>query len=200
MTATDALDRLRRFLSEDLWRVDLRESRLFTWSVRALQLVVLVGEGFVRDRVLLRATALAYVTSLALTRLRRADAAAMVTGVSEKPLPDDILDQIVVHGAVHALQSEICDDRRDTAVHERGAINHNHQWFFEQPSAVMPLCAQRAPVAKKTGRREIVVAFPQDQVIRTADVSLLVALEPSLALFFGLVAGKCRIFSLCDVS
>ena len=66
MTATDALDRLRRFLSEDLWRVDLRASRLGTWSVRVLQLVVMVGEGFVRDRVLVRATALAYVTSLAL--------------------------------------------------------------------------------------------------------------------------------------
>jgi membrane protein len=66
MTATDALDRLRRFLSEDLWRVDLRASRLGGWSMRVLQLVVMVGEGFVRDRVLVRATALAYVTSLAL--------------------------------------------------------------------------------------------------------------------------------------
>jgi membrane protein len=66
MTATDALDRLRRFLSEDLWRVDLRASRLGSWSVRTLQLAVMVGEGFVRDKVLVRATALAYVTSLAL--------------------------------------------------------------------------------------------------------------------------------------
>ena len=66
MTATDAIDRLRRFFAEDLWRVDLRSSRLVTWCVRALQLVVVVGEGFVRDRVLVRATALAYVTSLAL--------------------------------------------------------------------------------------------------------------------------------------
>jgi membrane protein len=66
VTATDAIGRLRRFLAEDLWRVDLRSSRLVTWCVRALQLVVVVGEGFVRDRVLVRATALAYVTSLAL--------------------------------------------------------------------------------------------------------------------------------------
>jgi membrane protein len=66
VTATDAIDRLRRFLAQDLWRVDLRSSRLVTWCVRALQLVVVVGEGFVRDRVLVRATALAYVTSLAL--------------------------------------------------------------------------------------------------------------------------------------
>jgi membrane protein len=66
VTATDALDRLRRFLSEDLWRVDLHASRLVAWCVRALQLVVMVGEGFARDRVLMRATALAYVTSLAL--------------------------------------------------------------------------------------------------------------------------------------
>jgi membrane protein len=66
VTATDAIDRLRRFLAEDLWRIDLRSSRLVTWCVRALQLVVMAGEGFVRDRVLVRATALAYVTSLAL--------------------------------------------------------------------------------------------------------------------------------------
>lgn len=66
MSATEALDRLRRFFAEGLWQGELYSSKLATGSVRVLQLLVMVGEGFVRDRLLVRATALAYVSSLAL--------------------------------------------------------------------------------------------------------------------------------------
>ena len=54
------------FLRDGLWRVEL-EPR--TWAARAaalLQLAVMVGQGFVRDQLLLRATALAYFTVLSM--------------------------------------------------------------------------------------------------------------------------------------
>ncbi len=63
------LERVRRaeaFLGEGLWRVEL-EPR--TWAARAaglLQLAVMIAHGFVRDRLLLRATALAYFTVLSM--------------------------------------------------------------------------------------------------------------------------------------
>jgi membrane protein len=68
----DLSQRIRRaesFLREGLWRVEL-EPR--TWAARAaglLQLVVMIAQGFVRDRLLLRATALAYFTVLSMVPL-----------------------------------------------------------------------------------------------------------------------------------
>lgn len=70
--ALDLLGKLRRaeaFLREGLWRVEL-EPR--TWAARAawlLQLGVMIAQGFVRDRLLLRASALAYFTVLSLVPL-----------------------------------------------------------------------------------------------------------------------------------
>jgi membrane protein len=58
--------RLRRFLAEDLWSPAAQASRLEALARSALQLVVMVGEGVVRDRLWLRATALAYVSALSL--------------------------------------------------------------------------------------------------------------------------------------
>jgi membrane protein len=62
----DGLGRARAFLREGLWRVEL-EPR--TWAARAtagLQLAVMIAEGFVRDHLLLRASALAYFTVLSM--------------------------------------------------------------------------------------------------------------------------------------
>jgi len=70
--ALDLVDKLRRaeaFLREGLWRVEL-EPR--TWAARAawlLQLAVMIAQGFVRDRLLLRSSALAYFTVLSLVPL-----------------------------------------------------------------------------------------------------------------------------------
>lgn len=70
--ALDLLARLRRaesFLRDGLWRVEL-EPR--TWAARAawlLQLAVMIAQGFVRDRLLLRASALAYFTVLSMVPL-----------------------------------------------------------------------------------------------------------------------------------
>jgi membrane protein len=65
----DALDRLRRFLSEGLWRRERARSGAAGLALGTLELAVLVGEGFVRDRCLMRATALAWVTALSLIPL-----------------------------------------------------------------------------------------------------------------------------------
>lgn len=65
----DALDPLRRFLAEGLWRRERGSSAPAAFGLRALQLAVLVAEGFVRDRCLVRATALAWVTALSLIPL-----------------------------------------------------------------------------------------------------------------------------------
>ena len=57
------------FLRDGLWRVEL-EPR--TWAARAawlLQLAVMIAQGFVRDRLLLRASALAYFTVLSMVPL-----------------------------------------------------------------------------------------------------------------------------------
>jgi membrane protein len=70
--ALDLLGKLQRaeaFLREGLWRVEF-EPR--TWAARAaslLQLAVMIAQGFVRDRLLLRASALAYFTVLSMVPL-----------------------------------------------------------------------------------------------------------------------------------
>jgi membrane protein len=67
--ARETLTRTHAFLTEGMWRAEL-EPR--TWSargVRLLQFVYMVGEGFVRDRLLLRASALTYFTVLSIVPL-----------------------------------------------------------------------------------------------------------------------------------
>jgi membrane protein len=61
----DLLARARRFVVEGLWAEDLGPRRLTAAALRGLQLVVLVARGFIDDRLLLRASALTYMTSLA---------------------------------------------------------------------------------------------------------------------------------------
>jgi membrane protein len=63
------LERARRFVEEDVWRWEPQPSSWTGWAVRPLQLSVLLGEGFLRDQLLLRASALTYVSLLALIPL-----------------------------------------------------------------------------------------------------------------------------------
>ncbi len=63
------IERARRFLMEDLWRVDLHPRSFLGMAIRALQVVMMVGEGFVKDQLLLRASALTYVTALSVIPL-----------------------------------------------------------------------------------------------------------------------------------
>jgi membrane protein len=60
----ELLERARRFLGEELWRSELRPRSITAAATRALQLCVMIGEGFFRDRLLLRASALAYMATL----------------------------------------------------------------------------------------------------------------------------------------
>lgn len=58
------IDRARRFIEDDLWKVDRESRSLRARGARTLQLGVMVVEGFLRDELLLRASALTYIAAL----------------------------------------------------------------------------------------------------------------------------------------
>jgi membrane protein len=60
------LDRARRFLLHELWQADFGPRGLWSWLLSGLQLSAVIGRGFVNDQLLLRASALTYITSLAI--------------------------------------------------------------------------------------------------------------------------------------
>jgi membrane protein len=95
--------RAQAFLTEGLWRAEF-EPR--TWTARGvalLQFGVMVGEGFVRDRLLLRASALTYFTVLSLVPLLAIVSAILTAlGVTENVV-GGIIDQIAA-GAPGAAQ------------------------------------------------------------------------------------------------
>ena len=62
----ELVDRARRFLLRDLWHMELERGSIATAPIRLLQFGYVVVEGFVRDELLLRASALTYMASLAL--------------------------------------------------------------------------------------------------------------------------------------
>ena len=63
------LERARRFVEQDIWAWEPQPRSWTGWAVRPLQLAVLLGEGFLRDQLLLRASALTYVTLLSVIPL-----------------------------------------------------------------------------------------------------------------------------------
>ena len=62
----ELVERARVFIVEDLWNLETRGKGLRGAALASVQFGVMVGRGFVRDRLLLRASALTYVTTLAL--------------------------------------------------------------------------------------------------------------------------------------
>ncbi len=66
--AASPYDRVRRFLAETIWQVDMEALPRFylRWGVLLLRVVYLVGRGLVSSRTQLRASALTYTTMLAL--------------------------------------------------------------------------------------------------------------------------------------
>ena len=74
MTLRQALHRAPGFLREELWDPSFRRQRqskswsfgLVSSALGVLQFFVMTAEGFVRDQLLLRATALSYFTVLSL--------------------------------------------------------------------------------------------------------------------------------------
>jgi len=69
MESPGIIDRARKFVEEDIWAWEPQPKSWTAWAVRPLQLGILLGEGFLRDQLLLRASALTYVTLLALIPL-----------------------------------------------------------------------------------------------------------------------------------
>ncbi len=64
---TGVVERLGKFLLEDLWHAGLGgASRISRWGVSAARVAFISGEGFLRDRCLLRASALTYTSLLGL--------------------------------------------------------------------------------------------------------------------------------------
>jgi membrane protein len=64
VNASELVERTRRFFRQDLWSGDRHSRSLRAAGERILQLGVLVTEGFVRDQILLRASALTYIAVL----------------------------------------------------------------------------------------------------------------------------------------
>jgi membrane protein len=58
------VERVRTFIFHDLWQLDLGARSVSASLIRFLQFSVMVGQGFVNDRLLLRASALTFMTAL----------------------------------------------------------------------------------------------------------------------------------------
>jgi membrane protein len=90
------LSRLRAFVAENLWSPEPLEPKPLGWLRSAFQLTVLIGEGFVRDELLLRANSLAYLTLISIVPLL-ALAVALVDLVSDGQVAaGKILDLLAV--------------------------------------------------------------------------------------------------------
>jgi membrane protein len=66
LRAGDRWSQAMAFLTEGLWRQELEPRTWTARGVRLLQFSIMVGEGFVRDQLLLRASALTYFTVLSI--------------------------------------------------------------------------------------------------------------------------------------
>jgi membrane protein len=88
------LARVQRFVMRDLWHLDLRPRSLTAAALRLLQLGVMIAQGFIRDQLLLRASGLAYVSTLSLIPLLivMVAFAGMVGG--QQALVDMVVDQL----------------------------------------------------------------------------------------------------------
>ena len=78
------LERAQRFITVDLWSAE-PEQRSQLGVVRLLQFSIMVGEGFVRDKLLLRASALTYFTVLSMVPLLAV--AVSIVGAFAFPAP-----------------------------------------------------------------------------------------------------------------
>ena len=87
-------NQLRRYLGEGLWVQELEPATWTSRGVRLLRFGFMVGEGFVRDSLLLRSSALTYFTLLAIVPLLAiVSSVATALGVTENVVGAG-LDQI----------------------------------------------------------------------------------------------------------
>jgi membrane protein len=90
------LSRAQRFVFHDLWQLDLRPRTWTASALRLLQFAVMVGQGFVRDRLLLRASSLTYVTTLSLIPLLVVTVSLIGLVGGQRSLVDMVVDQLTV--------------------------------------------------------------------------------------------------------
>jgi len=65
----ERLSRARAFVREELWEAEPEPRSTAAWALAVLQFSVMIGQGFVRDQLLLRASALTYFTVLSIVPL-----------------------------------------------------------------------------------------------------------------------------------
>jgi len=87
-------DRGRNFFFHDLWQFDLGPRSLTASLIRMLQFSVMVGQGFVSDRLLLRASALTFVTALSTIPLLVVVVALIGLVGGQKSLVDAVVAQL----------------------------------------------------------------------------------------------------------
>ncbi|MDG2049531.1 MAG: YhjD/YihY/BrkB family envelope integrity protein [Myxococcota bacterium] len=86
--------RVRRFVLHDLWHIDLGPRSLTASALRLLQMGVMIGRGFVQDELLLRASALTYVTALAMMPLLVVTVALIGVVGGQQTVVDFVVDQL----------------------------------------------------------------------------------------------------------
>ena len=69
MKIVEAFQRAGRFVREELWETQPDLAAPARWALSLLQFAVMIGQGFVKDMLLLRASALTYFTVLSLVPL-----------------------------------------------------------------------------------------------------------------------------------
>ncbi|MAJ60460.1 MAG: hypothetical protein CBC48_10905 [bacterium TMED88] len=86
--------RVRRFVLHDLWHIDLGPRSVTASGFRLMQLGVMIGRGFVQDELLLRASALTYVSALAMMPLLVVAVALIGVVGGQQTVVDFVVDQL----------------------------------------------------------------------------------------------------------
>jgi membrane protein len=96
-SSTSILTRIRDFFRHGLWRREPLNPAPLDWVRRLLQMTVMIGEGFVRDQLILRAHALTYFTALSLIPLLAITVAlASALGLDGEKLVDFVRERLAV--------------------------------------------------------------------------------------------------------
>jgi hypothetical protein len=122
-------------------------------------------------------------------------------GVDEDLELVHVIGKFVTQPAVHAIQPQPGNDRRQASMHECRAVDDDDDRFFEQPATVLAGALERPPLAEKAGR-ELGVEF-RAQLVRSlslvrspADIGCL----ETLAIFRTLVGREGCIFFRRDIA
>jgi membrane protein len=105
--------RARRFFTQDLWALDLRPGSAAGWALRMLQLGVMIGRGFVKDELLMRASSLTYVTTLSIMPLLVVMFAVVGMVGGDQTMVNFVVEQLTI----------VSPEAREVILERLGAIN-----------------------------------------------------------------------------